>query len=166
MNVVAQTVRGRACLLVAAGALLAAAGASAADRLAPLLACRALTDDAARLACFDHESAALMPATAKPSLSPEQKFGLGAAAVAAKEAENGQPRADIDIIDAKLIALHAGTDGRYVFTLDNGQLWQQLVAGSDLLLKTGDAIRISRGALGSFNLTAPTQRSCKVKRLR
>jgi hypothetical protein len=162
------TRRRRAVAMLATGTLLAlgATTAAAADRLAPLLACRALADAAARLACFDRESAALAPVAAKPELSPEQKFGLDPRVLAAKEAEQGQPRADVDAVDAKLSALRAGADGRYVFTLDNGQAWRQLQPGSDLLLKAGDAVRITRGALGSFLLTAPGQRSCKVTRVR
>jgi len=151
---------------LAVAALLAVGAAAAAERLAPLLACRALTDDAARLACFDRESAALGPAAARPALTPQQKFGLDTTAVAAREADAGQPRADVDTVEAKLVELHAGADGRYVFALDNGQLWRQLQAGSDLLLKAGDAVRISRGALGSFMLFTPTKRSCKVTRVR
>ncbi len=158
--------RGSARLAGAALLTLVATGASAADRLAPLLACRALTDDAARLACFDRESTTLAPAVAKPALSPEQKFGLDPRALAAKEAEQGQPRSDVDALESKLVAVRAAPDGRHVFTLDNGQVWRQLQPGSDLLLQAGDAIKIVRGALGSFLLTAPGPRSCKVMRVR
>jgi hypothetical protein len=140
--------------------------ATAAERLAPLVGCRTIADDAARLQCFDRESAKLAPAAAKPELSPEQKFGLDPRVLAAKEAEQGQPRSDVDAVGAKLSGLRAGADGRYVFTLDNGQVWRQLQPGSDLLLKTGDAVRITRGALGSFVLVASGQRSCKVTRVR
>ena len=54
-----------------------------AEPLAPLLACRALADSAARLACFDRESANLAGAPA----------AVGAtAAASAKQAEPGDPR--------------------------------------------------------------------------
>jgi hypothetical protein len=157
----------RAVLVVAAALWLAAA---AADPLQPLLACRALKDDTARLACFDRESATLAPAVPSaavpPQLSPEQKFGLGGAAIAATERERGQARSEVEAVAAKLSALRVGADGRYVFTLDNGQVWRQLSPGSDLLLQVGDTVRIVRGALGSYQLLAPTQRGCKVSRVR
>jgi hypothetical protein len=158
----------RLSVRLAATTLLAlvAFSATAADRLAPLLACRALAEASSRLACFDRESAALAPVAAKPELSPEQKFGLDPRALAAKEAEQGQPHSDVDAVESKLAALRAGPDGRFVFTLDNGQVWRQLQPGSDLLVKAGDAIKITRGALGSFLLMAPGQRSCKVTRVR
>ena len=155
-----------AWLLGALGALAATGPSQAADRLAPLLACRALADDAARLACFDRESAPLGARPPEPALSPEQKFGLGTAAIATKEAERGQPRADVDVIAAKVAELHNQADGRLVITLDNGQVWRQLAPGGELLLKVGDPVRVTRGAIGSFLLSTPSSRSCKVTRVR
>jgi hypothetical protein len=146
--------------------LLGAAGAAAADRLAPLLACRGLAEDAARLACFDRESAALAGTPAPAKLSPEQKFGLGAATVAAKEAEPGQPPAGFTALDVTLTELRTAADGRLVFTLDNGQVWRQLAPGPELLLKVGDRVKITRGVLDSYLLTTPSSRNCKVTRVR
>ena len=157
---------GRIHVAAALVALAATATTQAADRLAPLLACRALADEATRLACFDRESARLGGPAVAAALSPEQKFGLGAATVATQEAARGQPRADLDALEAKLAALNAGADGRLVFALDNGQVWRQLVPGPDLLLKVGDPVKIERGALGSFWLVAPAGRRCKVTRVR
>ncbi|MBS0395194.1 MAG: hypothetical protein JSR54_11245 [Proteobacteria bacterium] len=138
-----------------------------ADRDAALLACRTIADDAARLACFDRESAPLATHAAAPALSPEQKFGLGAAVVADKEAELGRPReSEATAVEGRLVAITAGADGRFVFTLDNGQVWRQLSADSDLLLAVGAHVTVVRGALGSFVLRSPSTRSCKVTRIR
>jgi hypothetical protein len=58
-------------------------------------------------------------------------------------------------------------DGRAILSLDNGQVWEQLVAdGTDLYTKPGDSVRISRGWLGSYWLEAPSHHGCKVTRLR
>ncbi len=38
--------------------------------------------------------------------------------------------------------------------------------GTDLYTKPGDAVRISRGWLGSYWLEAPSHHGCKVTRLR
>jgi hypothetical protein len=153
---------------------------AAADRLAPLLACRALAEAAARLECFDRESAKLAApaAAATPSaaaaagtvaptpLTPEQKFGLDAKAVTAKEAEAGHPRAELDEVGAKLTALNALADGRVVYTLDNGQVWRSLSPGPDVLLAVGDSVRITRGVLGSYSLVLKSGRTVKVMRVR
>lgn len=174
MNAATLVGRGRrraAAAVVSLSWLAAAAGVAgaqpAADRFAPLLACRAVADDAARLACYDRESAPLAARPAAPTLSPEQKFGLGAAAVASKEAALGRPpEPKAAAVEAQLVAVAAGADGRFVFTLDNGQAWRQLLPGSDLLLKAGDRVTVERGALGSFVLRTPSTRSCKVTRIR
>jgi hypothetical protein len=64
--------------------LVCAAPCWAADPLAGLLACRAMTDAAARLACFDRETAALASAPAAPvAVAPATTAPVAAAPVAA-----------------------------------------------------------------------------------
>ncbi len=50
-------------------------------------------------------------------------------------------------------------------TLDNDQVWRQLVVEGDLLMKPGDAVTISRGVLGSYWLQTASKRGCKVTRV-
>ena len=156
--------RGRGVVVILG--LAVGTGAQATDRLASLLACRAFTDDAARLACFDRESARLSAPVTGPRLSPEQRFGLDAAKVATQDAAQDQRTAELDLIVATLASLRDAGDGRSVFTLNNGQVWRQLERVPDPLLKIGDSIKIARGALGSFRLATPSGRSVKVTRLR
>lgn len=129
-----------------------------ADSLAGLLACRELTDAAARLACFDRETAALArapaapvaasnaaaapvtaapittPATPTPAtptappLTPEQKFGLSPSSIAAKEEVAGTHAPKETKLQARITALALAGDGRTLFTLDNSQVWRQLEA--------------------------------------
>lgn len=170
-----------------------AAAAPLADPLAGLLACRELPDAAARLACFDRETAALArghgasvaaapimtPATSPgaatrspatpnaPPLTPEQKFGLSPSAIAAKEDAASTKAPQEAKLQARITALALIGDGRALFTLDNSQVWQQLEAnGTDVMAKLGDAVTISRGVLGSYWLQMRTGRGCKVTRLR
>lgn len=143
----------------------AAALAATPDPLAALLACRDLADAAARLACFDRESAALVRAAAAPPLAPEQTFGLSTSAIAALESPAAQ-RTELAEVQARLVGLGFRRDGRGQFTLDNGQVWRELVPGDELLLKTGDIVKLSRGALRSYWLTAPSGRACKVTRVK
>jgi len=157
----------------------------AADPLAGLLACRELTDGAARLACFDRETAALArvpsvpvaaaPTPASPSpaaptappLTPEQKFGLSPAAIVAKEDAAATQAPKDAKLQARVTALALAGDGRTLFTLDNSQVWRQLEAdGTDVMAKLGDAVTISRGMLGSYWLQIKAGRGCKVTRLR
>jgi hypothetical protein len=56
-------------------------------------------------------------------------------------------------------------DGRTVVTLDNDQVWRQLSPDTDLFLKLGDSVTISRAFLGSYWLATPTKRGSKVTRV-
>jgi hypothetical protein len=163
----------------------------AGDPLAGLLACRELTDEHARLACFDRETATLasapagpvaaapvaaLPITspaapspappAAPPLTPEQKFGLSSSSVAAKEAAGTQAPKETKL-QSRITGLALAGDGRTVFTLDNSQVWRQLESdGTDVMARLGDPVTISRGLLGSYWLALKTGRGCKVTRLR
>jgi hypothetical protein len=166
----------------ACAALCCAPSCWAADPLAGLFACRELTDAAARLACFDRETAALArspgapvaaapittPATpTAPRLTPEQKFGLSPKAIEAKEEAAATKGPTETKLQARITALALLGDGRTLFTLDNSQVWRQLEAdGTDVMAKLGDAVTISRGMLGSYWLQMKTGRGCKVTRLR
>jgi hypothetical protein len=99
-------------------------------------------------------------------LDPQQKFGLAEKAVAAKEVAAGTRAADASKIEAHITQLKQAADGHIVFSLDNDQVWRQLNAEGELLAKQGDAVTISRGALGSYWLQIKSGRGCKVMRLR
>jgi hypothetical protein len=146
-------------------------GAYAAQPLSGLMACRMLTDDAARLACFDRESATLAgSATTAPQVAPalnaKQQFGLPEHAVVQKEIAAGTRPSAVNTIEARVEQLSQTSDGRNVVTLDNQQVWRQLTADRDLLLKPGETVTISRGVLGSFWLETKQGRGTKVTRVR
>jgi hypothetical protein len=101
-----------------------------------------------------------------PALNPQQQFGLPEHAVAAQEVAAGTRAADVTKIAAHLVRIAPTSDGRLVFTLDNDQVWRQLLQEADLLAKQGDAVTISRGLLGSYWLQIKSGRGCKVTRLR
>jgi hypothetical protein len=178
-------------------ALACAPRAWGSQSIAPLLACRSIADAAARLACFDRESATLAagaaaapapaqspasagapavasqpaaaPSSAAPTSAPAtaaQNFGLSAAAIAAQEVQAGKRPAEPTHLQAHLMELSRAGDGRLVFTLDNGQIWLQVLEEGDLLLKPGDAVTLSRGLFHSFTLRTNSGRFCKVTRIR
>jgi hypothetical protein len=151
--------------------------------LGQLLACRHVAAGAERLACFDRTSAALVrtpepsPAEAPPpsatpamkeALDPQRTFGLPHATIVRREAAAaGLQVKEAANITAHIVGLGHDPDGRAIITLDNGQVWKQLVAdGTDLYTKPGDSVQISRGWLGSYWLEAVSHHGCKVTRLR
>ncbi|MEO7205296.1 MAG: hypothetical protein ABI356_10865 [Steroidobacteraceae bacterium] len=151
-----------------------------------------MTDSAARLACFDRETAALVnapaapltavvpaaaapesnaapavaPGNAAPVLDARQSFGLSGSAIAAHEEAAGARPQKLAKIEARVVALALSGNGRTLFTLDNTQIWRQLESDGDMLAKLGDSATISHGLLGSYWLQLKNGRGCKVTRVR
>jgi hypothetical protein len=155
-----------------------------------VLACRGIADNAARLACFDRESAriaststpaanTLQPTdsqsrstavTQTPSaalvLDPQHTFGLSSAELSTREVAVGARPHEVSSITAHITGLTTAANGRVVFTLDDDQVWEQLLSEGDLNAIPGETVQISRGAFGSYWLKAQSGRGCKVRRLR
>jgi hypothetical protein len=164
----------------------------AAEPLAGVLACRAITDSAARLACFDREITALAsapalslaaaaatpennappaiasaaPRPAAPVLDAQQLFGLSGSPMAAKEDALAARPEKLAKIEGRIVALALTGNGRTLFTLDNTQVWGQIESDGDVLAKLGDSATISRAMLGSYWLQLKNGRGCKVTRMR
>jgi hypothetical protein len=101
-----------------------------------------------------------------PPPDPQQQFGLPERKVVEQEVAAGRRPAEATKIEARITGLAPGPDGRLVFTLDNDQVWRQLLSEGDLLTKPGDTVTISRAFLGSYWLNTANGRGCKVTRLR
>jgi len=153
----------------------------AAEPLAGILACRAIADSAARLACFDRESAGLAaaptaaasasaPATpaasaADATAASKANFGLSEGEVAKKEVAAGKRPADTKEIEAHIAAVSTTGVGFAVFTLDNGQVWIEITPDGDLMSNPGDTVKLSRGLLNSYWLQNRNGRGAKVHRV-
>jgi hypothetical protein len=184
-----------ACLALLPGPARASPGSR--SEVGKLLACRSITPGSARLQCFDRTSAALaqaiaaadtttpsngvaasagassQPMTAQASSSrgtdfdPHQTFGLSSAAILAREVRSGVRHKSISSITARVTGVGATSDGRMIYSLDNGQTWRELLAdGEAPPVKSGDRVQISRGWLDSYWLETASRRGCKVERLR
>ncbi|HEY2035857.1 MAG TPA: hypothetical protein VGG96_02505 [Steroidobacteraceae bacterium] len=143
----------------------------ASGSLSALLACRSIAATAARLACFDRESGALaaerIPAGTHTELNARETFGLAPLQVAARaEAAVHAPK-PLDSLTVRISSVARAADGREIFTLDNHQIWVQLLSDGDWLdASTGDQVTISRGWLDSYWLRLPSHRGFKVRRVR
>lgn len=73
-------------------------------------------------------------------------------------------RVEVNDITARVTAFTRQPRGTYLFSLDNGQLWEQ-TEKRRLKLQPGDEIRIARMSLRSFKLFPARGVSCKVRRL-
>jgi hypothetical protein len=139
--------------------------------------CVKLTDDKERLACFDRTAAALghgggTPTTATPQretpapLTDEQKMGLPAQRILKLQESADAAPPKLKELTAKIQSVHASAAGREVFTLDNGQVWQQSELDPKFSVAPGDTVKITHGALGSFWMSANAHSHTHVSRLR
>jgi len=152
-------------------ALLLAGVAGAAEPTAnipaQLRSCVAIKRNTERLACFDRGIRALGESQGAQSggttPSAESSFGLFAQAPTATQ---GETRAEVETLEARVMQIAMAADGSAIIVLDNDQSWRQISGSATLLLKAGDVVVIRRAALGSFQLATPNGRSAKVKRVR
>jgi hypothetical protein len=154
-----------------------AAGARA-DSLAD---CRAVTDPAARLACYDALPGAALPASPAAAGStppstppapapatapdPESLFGLDATATAATLGAVVAVTPP-DRLTATVTAVERTTDGKLLLTLANGQAWRQ-VDSRAAAVAAGATVQIRRAAFGSYLLSAGDRsQGVRVRRIR
>jgi biotin carboxyl carrier protein len=176
------------CAMAAAVAVLVSGTglsyANAADRTTDaLLACANESDAAQRLSCFDTvvanlrkaptapapAAAAPSPAAAAPSPAAAPQPAASAPTAEQRFGARGDISPDkheqIDELSGTVTALGTKPHGELIVTLDNGQVWAEKAPGSKIKLKTGDTVKIERGAMGSYTLIA-NGRSSKVARIR
>jgi hypothetical protein len=159
--------------LIAAAALLAAASTADAQRrrsptaperpevLNQLTACRQMTGDAERLACYDRGVVALEAAEASRAIAVVDRqqirrtrrslFGLSLPdlGIFGGDEDEGEDGAAVNEINSTLTAIGTGADGRTTYRLADNSVWVQ-TEGRVGTARRGEAVRIRRGPLGSF----------------
>jgi|LauGreDrversion4_2_1035121.scaffolds.fasta_scaffold01007_16 hypothetical protein len=144
--------------------------------LSPLLSCRALSDGQARLICFDRETEKLEAQTTRRDLvildrdqiakAQKDQFGRSSAPNPMPATSNESDTKAPDFIEDRLQSARLSADGKWVFTLTNGAVWGQTELKGIRSPKVGDAIRIRKGALGSFLASIKDRPAIRVKRIR
>ena len=140
-------------------ALLFALGCARGQDLQSAQACTSLTDDAARLSCYD---AALRVAksTAGPAGSPVSPPAAttGPLNVQGTFGDDGRlhTRRKPDVpknLTAQVREVVPLANGLYRLTLDNGQIWDTTEADSAVAFNANDAVSISRGLFNSYRIS-------------
>jgi hypothetical protein len=174
--------------LLLSGALLtlpAASGAAAQDRgespqrpelFEALVRCRTVTDDAARLQCFDTATAALQAAAERREVvvvdrqqvreSRRRLFGLALPRLPIFGGGGEDDEAEeISSIESPIVAAHQVGYGRWVVRLEDGSTWAQTddtpIAARP---RAGQTVRVNRGALGSYMMRVNGQPGVRVRR--
>ena len=144
-------------------------------------ACANIEDAGQRHSCFD----ALVPelkkaggaapaakapqttsgATSQPAPAASPLTAPVLSATEAREAK-AQKEAEIDKVSFAVKTIATGNDGKYRFTLENGQIWKQL--DTVKLRNIGDGpwkAEIRKAALGSYLLTVDNKAAVRVERV-
>jgi hypothetical protein len=107
--------------------------------------CAQEPDDAKRLACYDSAAGRAQPQTAATSHpAPEAQETPAASALA--------PPRKAREIKASIAHITRRADGRYVFTLDNGQTWLEAQTKERFSVSPGDTVTIRSEWLGAHYL--------------
>jgi hypothetical protein len=160
--------------LVLATALAAAASALAADLPPALLACTKESKPKDRLACYDREVAAVgggdsantAAMSGAPAKTLEERFGYRGEVAKEEAIRKKSEEPKLESISSKLARIVRRPQGPSVFTLENGQVWEQRAPDSMFTVDVGDEVTIKAAALGSFLLVSPRGRSTRVSRVR
>ncbi|MEQ1724915.1 MAG: hypothetical protein ABL882_03195 [Sphingopyxis sp.] len=151
--------------------------------LQQLYDCRAITDTAERLACYDARVTALQTAeTARDIRVVDREqvreaqrglFGISLAGIdrifggGDGDEDSADDNEVVQQIEATLSAVANNGLGKWVYTLDNGQVWIQTDGTtSGRSPRVGQHVVIRRGLLGSFTLTVEDRPGTRVRRLR
>jgi hypothetical protein len=173
-------------VVVAVLALAPVPGLAAEESPDAMQDCRAETDNARRLSCYDRvidarsehaaPKAAAPAAVVRPAapvaatpvaatpVTPQEKFGYSDVRDREeREAEAKDPERLEELI-AVVSEVTKRPNGTHVITLDNGQVWVERNLDPFFRVKAGETVRIRPAALGSFLLSTPSNHSTRVSR--
>lgn len=149
--------------------------------LTTMYACAGIEQPADRLSCFDAAVAGLRRAetagdvkvVAREAIveAQRQSFGLtGSASVNSALTSTGIAPSDPEAIDSVFVTIAEATmlaDGKYRFTLENGQVWEQVAKERVSRLGALPAkAEIRKAMLGSFMMKVDGGRATRVRRVK
>ena len=150
----------RKLVSIALGTALAAAGTLFAAETAQH-PCALVRDNTDRLACYDQA----FGKPAEPVAAPETQFGY-TEQEARRQAGKTPESEGTDSITAAVTSLDRKSDGKFVVTLDNTQVWSQSEYNSQADVAIGDTVTVRRGAFGSYLLVTKAGIGTRVKRVK
>ena len=140
-----------------------------------LVACRALTDDSARLKCFDAAAAELQSQADRRDLvlvdrqqmrdTKRRLFGLD---IPDLNPFGGSEREEDEVksLDGVVSSAYLDGNSRWVIRLEDGSHWAQTDDNPIVLRpRAGHKVRITRAAMGSYMMRVNGQPGVRAKRL-
>ncbi|WP_309750666.1 hypothetical protein [Novosphingobium sp.] len=164
-------------------ALVIGSGAQGADKRQPppppkvlsdLLACRQIADPAARLACFDAQTAALASAAERSDILVADRqqveearrgvFGYAVGSSPLLDAAGGG--AEAKRLDTTVIAARRSRGDGWIIAMAEGGTWEQIDSKPLALSpKPGQKVAITKGSLGSYFVSVDGQAAIKMRRI-
>ncbi|PIB92169.1 hypothetical protein [Caulobacter sp. FWC2] len=163
-----------AIALIAAPNLVEAAEPAEPAVIAALKACRALTADAERLACYDKAAQSVTKAQETGEViiidkqtaraARRQAFGLELPTLSILD--KGADKAETEKLQSVVKSARVDAEQRLVVTLEDGAVWRQI---DDTMLgkppKAGDTIEVRKAAMGSYMMKIGSQPAIRVRRI-
>jgi hypothetical protein len=158
--------------LPAAASAQVEAGQARPEAFEALLRCRTLTEDAARLRCFDEATATLQAAAERRDVvvvdraqvreSRRRLFGI---ALPRLPVFGGSDDDEVDEVQGVVASASQDGLGHWMVTLEDGAVWIQ-TDNRRLALRprAGQPVVVSRAAMGSFMMRVNRQPSIRVRR--
>lgn len=167
----------RVALILSLSSALAAPAAAQESPAAirGLAACRAMTDNAQRLACYDREAGALVTAVEKKETvvldQQEVKktkrslfgFTLPRLPFFNNGKDDDREEAEFQQIETPIKTVRSIGYGRFRFTIDEGAVWET-TEGINAFPKPGEKVVIKKGLMGSYFIKFEGARSVKGMR--
>lgn len=147
--------------------------AARAEVLDRVVACRQITGEAARLACYDGAVTALDQAQRQGDVvvvdrgqvreARRQLFGFQVPSITLFD-QGERPEA-VDSIETTLVRAGQYAEGKWVFTLADESVWRQIDSDRvNFRNRPGEAVRVRRASLGSYLMTIGNSRAVRVRR--
>jgi hypothetical protein len=137
-----------------------------------VLNCRTITDNAARLACYDTAAGKLVEADthgeivvidrAQATAAHREAFGLPVPSLSF--ITRALKPEDVNRVDGVVDSFRVDLNGRYTFVLQGGAIWRQISGDLYRSPKHGSTVQIRHGSLDSFLMNVDGQPSIKVHR--
>jgi len=141
--------------------------------LQKLVDCRKLTDEAARLACYDQATVALDQAEAKGDIVVvdreqarkvrRQAFGFSMPSLSLFE--RGETQEELENVSGVVDVARVNGAGKWVIKLQDGAVWTQ-VDNNEMFRdpKPGMSVKIRQASMGSFLMTIDNMRAFRARR--
>jgi hypothetical protein len=137
-----------------------------------LSACRSITADTARLACYDQASARFAEAVGKGEVivmdqtevkqTRRSLFGFHLPRLPLFRGDSGP---DEDELTTKIVSASGLGYDKYRLRVEDGAVWETTEASSRVTPRSGQTVLIKRGPLGSYMMRIDGQRAVKAKRV-